>query len=122
MLDGAVTSVHMLLSADRLPPCFACRWHPRRRGGGGAQAAGRAGSKQLSLQEVQQILGLESGATWEQITKKYDHLFMANEKNGTFYLQSKVFRARERLEQEFMHLLAFHPNGIVVRHRCAPSL
>jgi import inner membrane translocase subunit TIM16 len=33
--------------------------------------------------------------------QKYNHLFERNEKDGTFYLQSKVYRARERLEQEF---------------------
>ena len=33
--------------------------------------------------------------------QKYNHLFERNEKDGTFYLQSKVYRARERLEQEW---------------------
>ena len=33
--------------------------------------------------------------------QKYNHLFDRNEKDGTFYLQSKVYRARERLEQEW---------------------
>ncbi len=33
--------------------------------------------------------------------QKYNHLFERNEKEGTFYLQSKVYRARERLEQEW---------------------
>lgn len=28
-------------------------------------------------------------------------MFTANEKSGSFYLQSKVYRAKERLEQEF---------------------
>ncbi len=32
--------------------------------------------------------------------QKYNHLFERNEKDGTFYLQSKVYRARERIEQE----------------------
>lgn len=32
--------------------------------------------------------------------QRYNHLFERNEKDGTFYLQSKVYRARERLEQE----------------------
>lgn len=35
------------------------------------------------------------------LLQKYDHLFQANEKSGSFYLQSKVYRAKERLEQEF---------------------
>ena len=32
--------------------------------------------------------------------QRYNHLFERNERDGTFYLQSKVFRARERWEQE----------------------
>lgn len=32
--------------------------------------------------------------------QKYNHLFERNEKEGSFYLQSKVYRARERIEQE----------------------
>lgn len=126
--------------------------------------AARSAAKQLTKQEAEMILGVEPGATWQEITKvssaaacvcectllqrataqigvdiraprkpsiasvpsfqllkrvfasicfptrpgltplglqKYDHLFQANEKSGSFYLQSKVFRAKERLEQEF---------------------
>ena len=33
--------------------------------------------------------------------QKYQHLFDVNETRGSFYLQSKVFRARERLKQDF---------------------
>ena len=65
-----------------------------------AKAAAR-GAKQLTVQEANQILGIEAGASWEEILKKYNHLFEANEKHGSFYLQSKVYRARERLEAEF---------------------
>lgn len=34
--------------------------------------------------------------------KKYEHLFAVNDKakGGSFYLQSKVFRAKERIDQE----------------------
>jgi len=64
-------------------------------------AAARAG-KQLSLQEAQMILGVESNATWEEIMQKYNKLYGSNEKNGSFYLLSKVYRARERLEQDFI--------------------
>lgn len=60
------------------------------------------GKQQLTLQEAQLILGVESTATWEEVMKKFDHLFAANEKHGSFYLQSKIYRARERLEQEFI--------------------
>lgn len=67
----------------------------------GVNVARSAMGKQLTLQEAQQILGIEPGATWAQIVKKYDHLYEANERSGSFYLQSKVYRAKERLEQEF---------------------
>lgn len=38
----------------------------------------------------------------EEINKKYEHLFKVNEKEngGTIYLQSKVFRAKERIDAE----------------------
>ena len=32
---------------------------------------------------------------------RYQKMFEANEKNGSFYLQSKVHRAKERMEAEF---------------------
>ncbi|CAN1317927.1 Mitochondrial import inner membrane translocase subunit PAM16 like 2 [Linum perenne] len=44
-------------------------------------------SKMMSESEARQIL-----------LQKYDSLFENNAKNGSFYLQSKVFRAKECLE------------------------
>ena len=32
--------------------------------------------------------------------QRYAHRMQQNEKHGSFYLQSKVFRAKERIEQE----------------------
>ena len=61
-----------------------------------ARAAGR-GTK-LSVREAYLILGLEEGATWREVARKYEHLFEVNEKHGSFYLQSKVFRAKEAIE------------------------
>lgn len=39
--------------------------------------------------------------------EKFDHLFKMNakENGGSFYLQSKVFRAKERVDQEFKEAL-----------------
>lgn len=34
------------------------------------------------------------------LLQRYAHLMQQNEKHGSFYLQSKVFRAKERIEQE----------------------
>lgn len=34
------------------------------------------------------------------VIQRYNHLFKVNEEKGSFYLQSKVYRAKERLEEE----------------------
>ncbi|XP_012503159.1 PREDICTED: mitochondrial import inner membrane translocase subunit TIM16 isoform X1 [Propithecus coquereli] len=74
-----------------------------------ADARGRAGHKSaaasnlsgLSLQEAQQILNV-SKLSPEEVQKNYEHLFKVNDKSvgGSFYLQSKVVRAKERLDEE----------------------
>ncbi|XP_064886952.1 mitochondrial import inner membrane translocase subunit TIM16 isoform X2 [Columba livia] len=55
----------------------------------------------ISLQEAQQILNV-SNLNPEEIQKNYEHLFKVNDKSvgGSFYLQSKVVRAKERLDEE----------------------
>lgn len=49
----------------------------------------------------QVLAGLCKALIVQHCLQKYNHLFERNEKDGTFYLQSKVYRARERLEQEW---------------------
>jgi len=53
------------------------------------------------VQEAKQILNVQD-LDQELIQKNYDHLFKINEKKvgGSFYLQSKVVRAKERLDEE----------------------
>ncbi|CAL5228248.1 g11347 [Coccomyxa viridis] len=63
------------------------------------KAATRA--RQLTVEEAEKILGIEKNMSYEEVLRKYNYLFERNEKDGTFYLQSKVYRARERLEQEW---------------------
>lgn len=55
----------------------------------------------MTLEEATQILNLEKLEP-EEIQKQYDHLFSMNDKSkgGSFYLQSKVFRAKERIDEE----------------------
>ncbi|XP_025048623.1 mitochondrial import inner membrane translocase subunit TIM16 [Alligator sinensis] len=55
----------------------------------------------ISLQEAKQILNVSSLAP-EEIQKNYEHLFKVNDKSlgGSFYVQSKVLRAKERLDEE----------------------
>ncbi|SAM02214.1 hypothetical protein [Absidia glauca] len=80
--------------------------------GGGVAAAARGGKEGvvdaltrktgMSLEEACQILNVQKDADLSQLTKNYEHLFGANEtaKGGSFYLQSKVVRAKERLDME----------------------
>lgn len=55
----------------------------------------------MSLEEAKEILSVEK-LDPELVKKNFDHLFSVNEKTkgGSFYLQSKVYRAKERLDQE----------------------
>lgn len=65
----------------------------------------------ITLDESCKILDLElKGLTMDKVNEKYDYLFNINskDKGGSFYLQSKVYRAMERLklELEAMELAA----------------
>ncbi|KAK9871952.1 hypothetical protein WA026_015200 [Henosepilachna vigintioctopunctata] len=60
----------------------------------------------LSLDEAKQILNVKN-LEKEEVKKRYDALFKANDKTtgcGSFYLQSKVVRAKERIDLEFANL------------------
>lgn len=56
----------------------------------------------MTLEEAKQILNVEDLKSVDSIVKNYEHLFNVNDraKGGSFYLQSKVFRAKERLDHE----------------------
>ncbi|KAL5540426.1 hypothetical protein UlMin_038473 [Ulmus minor] len=58
----------------------------------------RRGSKVMTEQEARQILGVTEETAWEEVLKKYDTLFERNSTSGSFYIQSKVHRAKECLE------------------------
>lgn len=57
----------------------------------------------MTLEEASKILNVDKKASIPEIMKKYKHLFDVNDKSkgGSFYLQSKIVRARERFEQEY---------------------
>uniref|UniRef100_A0A5S6QQ79 Mitochondrial import inner membrane translocase subunit tim-16 n=1 Tax=Trichuris muris TaxID=70415 RepID=A0A5S6QQ79_TRIMR len=56
----------------------------------------------MTLQEAVQILNVSPKLEDEEIKKRYDHLFAVNDKTkgGSLYLQSKVVRAKERIDEE----------------------
>ncbi|KAI5062579.1 hypothetical protein GOP47_0023118 [Adiantum capillus-veneris] len=55
-------------------------------------------SKAMTQQEARMILGIKDKATVEDMLERYENLFERNAKSGSFYLQSKVQRAKECLE------------------------
>ncbi|KAK6172953.1 hypothetical protein SNE40_016505 [Patella caerulea] len=76
----------------------------QRAGGGrhGAKKAAADTATGMSLQEAKQILNVSEVKDMETILQKYEHLFNVNDKSkgGSFYLQSKVVRAKERIEMD----------------------
>ncbi|XP_072171210.1 mitochondrial import inner membrane translocase subunit Tim16-like [Diadema setosum] len=75
------------------------------RAGGGKQGAKAAAADSLTgmtLEEAQKILNVRDLADKEAVLKNYEHLFTVNDKSkgGSLYLQSKVVRAKERVDEE----------------------
>jgi import inner membrane translocase subunit TIM16 len=60
------------------------------------------GKKAMTIEEARQILGVDLNSSLEDVMVRYGKMFEANEKGGSFYLQSKVHRAKERIEAEFL--------------------
>ncbi|VDM71297.1 unnamed protein product, partial [Strongylus vulgaris] len=56
----------------------------------------------ISLEESLKILNIKPPIDPKEVEKNYDHLFQINDKNkgGSFYLQSKIYRAKERIDEE----------------------
>ncbi|KAK7096724.1 mitochondrial import inner membrane translocase subunit Tim16-like isoform X1 [Littorina saxatilis] len=84
---------------------FAASQQAAQKAGGGKQGTRRAAAdtvQGMTLQEALQILNLKGVEDVEALQKNYEHLFNANDKSkgGSFYIQSKVVRAKERIESE----------------------
>lgn len=60
----------------------------------------------MTLEEAKEILNVSKLDDPQQIQKNYEHLFQVNDKSkgGSFYLQSKVFRAKERIDDELKNI------------------
>lgn len=74
--------------------------------GGGSTGASRAAANAksgITLEEAMQILNVDK-INPEEVNKRYEHLFKINDKSkgGSFYIQSKVVRAKERIDQELV--------------------
>ncbi|XP_014225574.1 mitochondrial import inner membrane translocase subunit Tim16 [Trichogramma pretiosum] len=76
-----------------------------KRAGGGQQGSQRVAANTktgLTLDEALRILNADKPDQVDVIERNYKYLMEANDrsKGGSFYLQSKVFRAKERLDEE----------------------
>lgn len=67
----------------------------------GAAAKTMWGKKVMTVEEARQVLGVDASATYSEVYARYEKLFESNEKGGSFYLQSKIYRAREALDGEY---------------------
>ncbi|KAI8051647.1 Pam16-domain-containing protein [Syncephalis plumigaleata] len=68
-------------------------------GAGGDPLTRRTG---MTLDEAHKILNVQADMEMAEIVKKYEHLFKMNDPKAgsTLYLQSKVARAKERIDLE----------------------
>ena len=55
----------------------------------------------MSAEEAQKVLQLRDGAPWADVVARYRHMYGVNASHGSHYLLSKVYRAGERLEQDY---------------------
>ena len=95
--------------ARAIPAAYGAALQNARKSGAdkAAEEAARKGASflgkaRISKDEALMVLNLSEGeATAEAIQKQYDRYFEANkvEKGGSFYLQSKIYRAKELLDE-----------------------
>ncbi|XP_015610226.1 mitochondrial import inner membrane translocase subunit Tim16 [Cephus cinctus] len=80
-----------------------------RRAGGGKQGADRVAANArtgITLDEAMRILNVDKLDQKDVIEKNYRFLMEVNDrsKSGSFYLQSKVVRAKERIDEELQNI------------------
>lgn len=104
--QGVVAGIAVLARA--LPAAYAAALQNAKKSGAdkAAHEAARKGASflgksRMAKDEALMVLNLTEGeATVEAVQKQYDRYFEANkvEKGGSFYLQSKIYRAKELLD------------------------
>ncbi|XP_012283465.1 mitochondrial import inner membrane translocase subunit Tim16-like [Orussus abietinus] len=87
-----------------------------RKAGDGAKGSQHAAANLrtgMALDEALRILNAERPDQTDVIQKNYKYLMEANDKSksGSFYLQSKVVRAKERIDEELQILNSFQKDG-----------
>ncbi|KAJ9632410.1 mitochondrial import inner membrane translocase subunit TIM16 [Taxawa tesnikishii (nom. ined.)] len=96
--------------------------------GGNATGANTLSSSGLTLDEACKILNVgppKGGeANMEQVMERFKRLYDLNDpkKGGSFYLQSKILRARERIELEVKEAQAAKEREEVLREGWKPKV
>lgn len=106
LAQGVVAGIAVLARA--LPAAYAAALQNARKSGADKAASEAArkgasflGKTRMSRDEALMVLNItEKEATPKAIQRQYEQYFEANrvEKGGSFYLQSKVYRAKELLD------------------------
>jgi len=102
VVQAAVMGIAILAKA--IPRAYGAALNNARKGGVDATKAseGFMSKKKMNLDEAMMIMNIEKNeVTPELIQKQYDKYFAVNaiEKGGSFYLQSKIYRAKEQLDE-----------------------
>lgn len=83
--------------------------------GGGARGTHVAANYKtgISLEEALQILNVERVDQVDAIERNYKYLMEVNDrsKGGSFYIQSKIVRAKERIDEELKTMKTPPPNS-----------
>ncbi|KAH9513926.1 hypothetical protein Btru_031754 [Bulinus truncatus] len=88
---------------------YAASQQAAKNAGGGRHGARKAAADSVSgmtLQEAKQVLNISDITDTAALMKNYEHLFEVNDKSkgGSLYIQSKIVRAKERIDMELANL------------------
>merc|ERR1711862_200704 len=104
-MGAQVVAFGVIVLSRALPQAYAKALQNAKKSGGAAASSASESiliRNKLQRSEALQILNLtEEEATIEAIQKQYDRYFAANDvkSGGSFYLQSKIYRSKELLDQ-----------------------
>eukprot|EP01083_Nonionella_stella_P006344 18418_1 len=103
LAQAAVMGIGIMARA--IPAAYGAALNNARKGGVDAAKAnseGIFGKKKIAVDEAMLVLNLVKGdVNPKAVQKQFDRYFAANavEKGGSFYLQSKIYRAKEQLDE-----------------------
>ena len=81
------------------------------------------GDCSASLWLIRLVIGSSVSLPFQLLNTRYEQLYSNNsvEKSGSFYLQSKIFRAKEVIDDDFERRYGFKPFKIKADAAAAPG-